>query len=141
MSETPNTFNKTATYRDAAKKKRPAPFSLRLTFEERAQLEREAAGMSLGAYIRAKLFDNTKPTRQTRGKFPVKDHKALGKVLGLLGQTRIANNLNQLAKAANRGLLQIEGDTEADLREACRMISHIRDELVMALGLREGSRQ
>jgi hypothetical protein len=33
------------------------PFSLRLTFEERAQLEAAANGISLGAYIRAVLFD------------------------------------------------------------------------------------
>ena len=31
------------------------PFSLRLTFEERAKLERDAAGMALGAYMRSRL--------------------------------------------------------------------------------------
>ena len=34
-----------------------APFSLRLTFEERALLEQAAGDMPLGAYIRSKLFE------------------------------------------------------------------------------------
>ncbi len=37
-------------------KKREAPFSLRLTFEERAALEAAAGDMPLGAYIKAVLF-------------------------------------------------------------------------------------
>lgn len=79
-----------------------APFSLRLSPEERARLEREAAGLSLGAYIRSRLFgaDAASPPK-SRGKFPVKDHKALAQAIGLLGQARIASNLNQLARAAH----------------------------------------
>lgn len=34
--------------------RRPPPFSLRLTFEERAKIEADAAGMSLGGYRRCK---------------------------------------------------------------------------------------
>ena len=41
--------------------KYPPPFSLRLTFEERARLEKEAAGMALGAYIRLKGTSNNTP--------------------------------------------------------------------------------
>jgi len=55
-------------------KKQISPFSLRFTFEERAQLEKDAAGMSLGAYIRSRIFDENLPKRRTRGKHPVKDH-------------------------------------------------------------------
>ena len=40
----------------AAKNKTPAPFSLRLTFEERAMLEHMAGDRPLGAFIRGKLF-------------------------------------------------------------------------------------
>lgn len=36
-------------------KGRLPPFSLRLKFEERAQLEADAAGMPLGAYVRSRL--------------------------------------------------------------------------------------
>ena len=34
----------------------PNPFSLRLTFDERATLEQDATGMALGAYVRERLF-------------------------------------------------------------------------------------
>ena len=72
-------------------KKPLPPFSLRLTFEERVQLEHDAAGMSLGAYIRSILFDKTRPKRRTRNKNPVKDHQELGKLLGELGRFGVAD--------------------------------------------------
>ena len=120
-------------------KKTEAPFSLRLTFEERAQLEKEAAGMSLGAYIRSRLFDSELPKRRTRGKYPVKDHKELGKLLGELGKSRIANNINQLAKAANSGSLEVSSDTEQAIQNSCCDIRWIRASLINALGLDGGS--
>ncbi len=63
--------------------KKPTPFSLRLSKEEREQLERDAAGLSLGEYIRQRLFDESSPKRLTRGKFPVKDHVLLSQLLGV----------------------------------------------------------
>ena len=119
---------------DKSKKQVP-PFSLRLTFEERAQLEKDSAGMSLGAYIRSRLFDSEAPKRRTRGKHPVKDHTELGKLLGELGRSRIANNLNQLAKAANSGSLEVSPDTEQAIQDSCDDISWIRRTLIVALGL------
>lgn len=91
------------------KPRRPAPLSLRLTPEDRERLESDAVGMSLGAYIRWRLFDPDRPPPRHRGKAPVKDHQALSAVLGQLGQSRIASNLNQLAKAANAGALDALG--------------------------------
>jgi hypothetical protein len=111
------------------------PFSLRLTFEERAKLERDAAGMSLGAYIRARLLDPDTIAPRKRGKFPVKDHQALAQLLGLLGQSRLANNVNQLAKAANSGSLPVTPDTEAALLTAVAEVSHMRQLLIQALDL------
>jgi hypothetical protein len=111
------------------------PFSLRLTFAERAKLERDAAGMSLGAYIRARLLDPDTIAPRKRGKFPVKDHQALAQLLGLLGQSRLANNVNQLAKAANSGSLPVTPDTEAALLTAVAEVSHMRQLLIQALDL------
>src|SRR6476469_7777748 len=100
--------------------KRPPPFSLRLTFEERARLERDDGDMPLGAYIRSRLFGEPTPHRAARkAKRPVKDHQALASVLGELGKRRIANNLNQLAKAVNSGSLPHTPETEKSLQEAC----------------------
>lgn len=116
-------------------KKQPPPFSLRLTFEERAQLEQDAAGMSLGGYIRSIIFNQTRPKRRTRNKNPVKDHQELGKLLGELGRSRIANNLNQLAKAANSGSLEVTPDTEKSIQDACTDIYWMRRTLISALGM------
>ncbi len=83
------------------------PFSLRFTLEERAQLEQDAVGLSLGAYISSSLFDESLPKRRTRSKHPAKNHQELARVLAELGRSRLANNLNQLAKAANSGSLEV----------------------------------
>jgi hypothetical protein len=111
------------------------PVSLRMTFEQKAQLEREAAGMSVAAYIRWRLFNPDTPPPRTRGKFPVKDHQALTKLLALLGQSRIANNVNQLAKAANSGSLPLSPDTEQALKEAASDIADMRRLLLEALNM------
>lgn len=111
------------------------PFSLRLTFEERAKLERDAAGMALGAYIRSRLLDPETVAPRKRGKFPVKDHQALAQLLGLLGQSRLANNVNQLARAANTGSLAVTPDTEEALMSATADINHMRKLLIQALDI------
>lgn len=117
-----------------ARNKTPPPFSLRLTTDERAKLETAAAGMSLGPFIKAKLFDGDLTPRRTRGQAPVKDHAALARALGLLGNLRLANNLNQLAKAANMGALPLSPEVEEELMAACAAVLAIRMELMKALG-------
>lgn len=119
----------------------PAPFSLRLTFEERAALEQAAGDMPLGAYIRSQVFRDGKTRKRRRYKRPVKDHQALGQLLGALGEARLANNLNQLAKATNTGSLPVTPETEKALREACAEIHAMRTLLMRALGFApEGGR-
>ena len=119
--------------------KKLPPFSLRLTFEERARLEELAGSEPLGSYIKRKVFDGrgagTKRAR-SRKRRPIKDEKRLAQVLAMLGQSRIANNLNQLAKAANLGTLPMMPDTERDIRRACADVALMRRELLRALGHR-----
>lgn len=117
--------------------KRPAPFSLRLTFEERARLEKAASGISLSAYIKWRIFDPDKPPPRKRGKAPVKDHKVLAALLAKLGQSRLASNLNQLAKAVHTGSLPVTPDTEKDIRRAAQDVHDMRALLILALGLKE----
>ena len=77
------------------KKKKNAyftPFSLRLSFEERARLELDAGDLPLGAYIRSSLFSDPTP-RKRRMKRPIKDYKILAELLTKLGSSRISNNL------------------------------------------------
>ena len=120
---------------DQPSDRRPAPLSLRLTPEDRLRLERDAAGMSLGAYIKSRLFDGAVGPTRSRGKFPVRDHQALASALGKLGQSRIANSLNQLARAANVGALDLTPELEAELHEACAAVAKMRALLMQAVGL------
>ncbi|WP_299825380.1 hypothetical protein [uncultured Roseobacter sp.] len=111
-----------------------SPLTLRLTPEERARLEELAAGMTLSAYVRACVFAEDTKLRKSRPADIVEDKKAAAEALALLGQSRIASNLNQLAYHANIGAL-IVGETEkADIAEANAHLLAIRTLLMDALG-------
>ena len=89
-----------------SKKTYPAPFSVRLTEQERAELMRLANGQPLGQFIKDAILKNgVRPPPSRKPK--IKDQKLLAKLLGALGQSRIASNINQLAKAANSGSLPV----------------------------------
>ncbi|MEZ5801880.1 MAG: plasmid mobilization relaxosome protein MobC [Rhizobiaceae bacterium] len=53
----------------------------------------------------------------------------------------MANNLNQLAKAVNIGVLPVTPETAGEIAEACVAVIAMRGELLRALGLPEGGRQ
>jgi hypothetical protein len=121
--------------------KRPPPFSLRLSVEERARLTAEAGGAPLGTYLKAKLLGGTVPVRMRRSGLAVEDRQALGKALALLGQSRLASNLNQLAHLAHIGALPVSPEIEAEFQEAVSAVREMRRLLVTALGLKpEGER-
>ena len=111
------------------------PFSLRLTFEERARLERNAGNMPLGSYIKSLLFADDAPKYRKRRMVPEIDEKALAELLACLGSSRIANNLNQLAKAANTGSLYFDDETKRVLNSACNDVQAMRELLLKALGV------
>ena len=120
--------------------KAPAPFSLRLTPEERHRLEDQAAGQPLGAFIREQLLRanaDTVPVRRTRGRYPVKDHKALGQLLARLGESSLASNINRLARAASSGCLPVTPESEEMLQHAATDIREMKRLLMDALGIRE----
>jgi hypothetical protein len=110
------------------------PVTLRLTETERRQLEEMAAGITLSSYIRARLFTKQEKRRQRRSGSVVTDKKAIAEALALLGQSRMANNLNQLAHQANIGALVIEDRERAKIDEAYGYILSLRALLVAALG-------
>ena len=124
---------------EAKKTDYPPPFSLRLTYEERARLDAERGDKSLAAYIRERLFGDNAAPRKKRGNSPVQDKEALGRLAGALGQSRLSQNMNQLAKAVNSGSLPVTAETEAEIKEACREISELRTALLAALGKAPGS--
>ena len=116
-------------------RKRPAPFSLRLTEKERDILRDKAGTRSISAYIRYKLFGEDVSPRKTRRK-PSADQAILSQLLGALGQSRLSSNLNQIAKAANQGALPVTPDLLAELKSACADIRMMRHNLIKGLGIK-----
>jgi uncharacterized protein (DUF1778 family) len=108
--------------------------TVRLTPEQRKKLDQLAAGCTLSDYIRACIFSDQAPIVKTRGRFPVKDEQAVSRLLAMLGQSRIAQNINQLAKAVHSGSLPVNQDVQKQIMEACEAISWMRQQLLQALG-------
>lgn len=124
--------------RPSKRRKRPAPFSLRLSQDERARLERDAGETPLATYIKFRLFNNLPELTRPRGsaKRPNLETQLIAKLLAALGEARLANNLNQLAKAANMGTLDVSKNTEKELLAACAEVHAMRADLIAALGLK-----
>lgn len=125
------------------KRRRPAPFSLRLTAKERARLEHDAGETPLATYIKFRLFNglpelSTYKVRRPGGR-QTTDTQLIAKLLAALGEARLSQNLNQLAKHANMGTLEVSKDTESALLAACEEVHAMRRDLVLALGLKAES--
>ena len=118
-----------------AKRKSPSPITLRLSDEEKEKLKQLSQSMSVSAYIRQCVFGEQTTRRKRAARVPVQDEQSLAKVLGLLGQSRIANNLNQLAYQANSGSLVMDDGACAQIEEAYKHVRFMRRELIKALGL------
>ena len=118
----------------SAKKTSPR-ITLRLSEEEHAKLKSLSQGMAVSAYVREAVFGADTSRRKRRSHVPVKDQAAMSKALGLLGQSRMANNLNQLAHHANTGSLLVDEETLSQISEAYEHVIAMRDALIRALGL------
>ncbi len=103
-------------------------------------MEHRTGDMPLGTFIKAKALDSCGLRRQGRSGVMISDTKTLAQILALLGQSRVASNLNQLARAANIGSLMVTPEVERELCAACAHIADIRALLVRAIGLKDGRR-
>lgn len=122
-----------------AKGKRPAPFCLRLSEDERAALERKAGKQPLGAYIRSQLLDGEeiKPRKKSsRTRKPSVDAALLGQVLGLLGKSDQVSVLFMLALAESQGRVDLNDEDRAVFQDACGDVREVRRLLIKALGLK-----
>ncbi len=128
-------FEDAAQSRRKPKSQELSPFSMRLTQEERDFLEKHSDDKSWAEFIRERVFGEERTKRRLLRHPPVNDEK-LGEVLANLGQSRLASNVNQLAKAANMGTLDISDETDRQLQEASAAILAMREALFMALGLK-----
>jgi hypothetical protein len=130
----------TANYRKPSSK-RPAPFSIRLSADERRRLTDDAGSYPLGAYIRDRLLSDGKPARVRRSGASLEDREAFAQALALLGASRLSSNVNQLARLANSGSLPLSPETFAELSAAVADIREIRRLLIEAVGLQPEAAQ
>lgn len=120
--------------KDRRKVKREAPLSLRLSSDERANLEREASGVPLGTYIKSILFGE--PAGWVRRHRPVRDERTIAQMLARLGASELAAHMRELADAARSGSLACDEEIASLLSAACADIQSMRSMLVAALGLK-----
>lgn len=108
------------------------PFCIRLTEEERVHLEHLAGKLPLGRWARKQLLGTKarKRRKRTRLRQPKTSDKNLALVMALLGDQRIASNLNQLAKHANMGTLDCDDYILEQIQEACAAMIAIRNYLI-----------
>lgn len=111
------------------KRKRGTSIGVRMTPEERAEVDRraDAAGLSVAAYLRACALGDAGP-RATR-KPPVAKQEMV-RILGQLG--KIGSNLNQLARAVNMGA--DPNGLADDIKAAVVAIIEIHTDATRALG-------
>jgi len=117
---------------------------MRFTKDERKSLELAAAGRPLAAYIRWLIFKEDMPEmpkKRARGETASTDHKQLAKLLGALGKSRIASNINQLAKAANSGSLPVTGEIVNALNESVAAIKWMRETLIKGMGIKPQAKE
>ena len=121
-----------------------SPYSIRFTPEQRAFIRAHASALKLAdsQWICQRLFAQAElylPNQKIL--LPPDDDKHLAKILYLLGQSRMASNLNQIAKAVNMGTLILSPDVYAQIDESHHNIRWMRSELIKGLGLRGQKRQ
>lgn len=113
--------------------KGPAPFSLRLTAEERKLLDRKAAGQPLSRFIKSLIFHSD--GNGDAGHLP--GGQELAKVLGKLGQSGLSQNLAQLVEYVRLGAFPITPETEAQLRKTFADVQQMKAMLMAALRIKE----
>lgn len=64
----------------------------------------------------------------------------LAQILAKLGESRIPNNLNQIAYHANCGSLILDDVTIEEINEACFQVAWMRTQLIQALGLKSNKK-
>ena len=117
----------------------PSPISVRVSWEEKQAFEKLSGPMPISRYIKEAILEEGKRPRASR-KLAEPDREIIAKLLGVLGQSRLSSNINQLARAANSGSLPVNEDVIKALNEAADAILWIRDSLIQALGLKSQRR-
>lgn len=130
-------FTRSASIKDKATKKRPAPLSLRLSDRERAWLEAKANGAPLGTYIKERIFDEAAGSKLSPRSL-AHDFELLAQLLATLGRSELFANLDSLVQQVEAGNLILSPEAEFEIGVACACVLQMRDDLIEALGLKAG---
>lgn len=112
---------------------------VKLTEAERAQVTRDAGRRSISDYVRLRLFGEDARAERVPPA-PRTDTRNFALALTALGQSEIAPSLRSLARSIEAGALPCDEETLNAIRASCAAVMQLRDDLVAALGLREGGR-
>ena len=112
---------------DTISNKRTPPFSMRLSDDERTEIERRAsiAGLSIAGYCKSVILNKPPPRKSRRASI---DQIELSRLLGELG--RVGSNLNQIARQLNMGA-SVE---VPEVQEALNDLAETRAAIMTALG-------
>lgn len=113
-------------------KTRHIPF--RVSEDDYARLVAAAGDMSVSAYIRARLFNEDMKTARKHNKMPQAEHKLLAELLSEFGKSHLSQNINQIAKAVNCGMVLMPDEAIADINETKAELRKLRATLLSALG-------
>ncbi len=120
--------------------KQSSPYSIRFTPQERKLFDAMAKQVDMNGaeFIRLQLFTNTLQEKfAVRTQNKTNPNKELAQILSLLGQSRIANNLNQIAKSINTGTLVLSPELIAQIDESYHTIQWMRRMLIKGTGLKD----
>ncbi|MEI9849885.1 MAG: hypothetical protein WDN24_02290 [Sphingomonas sp.] len=109
--------------------KRAAPFCLRLSADERARLERDAGGIPLGTFIKARLLNND----------PATDRKFAARTLATFGQIGTLDYLLALDEACRAGEAFLPPRLQQPLPGLIDALRRFKDWLLRILGVRGAS--
>lgn len=115
------------------------PFALRLSDEERRELERQAGSMPLGTYIKSQLLTAEIRRQKRDARRPVADQASLAQLLGMIGQSDVGARLTALVNAAESGSLTFDDETTDAIQTACAEVHAMHRLLLRALGFEVSS--
>lgn len=114
--------------------RRAPPLSVRFTPAELERIDIARQNMRRGTYIKNRVLGGA----ACRSASAVADAPSLARALALLGQSRFASNLNQIAHLGHIGALTFTPEEQAELAAALRHVAEIRALLLSALGKKKG---
>lgn len=117
-------------------KKREPPVSVRFSKKERARLRVLKGDLSENAYIRHQALNPAHPPPRPKRRTVVADFREVAQIKALISQSRLPNNVNQIAKSLHVTPGVLTPDELAQVRELVDLLSLINAKLDLALGQR-----